>query len=306
MNKKLSGSSLKQEKGQVIVLFAILLTFLIGITAFTVDVGYLQWQKRNLQNAADASSLAGAREFIDGNINDIYSVVLDYVIEHGLESGDIDNVNYDIVPWPHVTVELDINRDVFFARVMDFEDADIGARATAVVWPLSVGEGLIPVAFKEEVYLAAEPGDEGLDFIAFHTMGSGNWGTLSFEGTGTGQTPPKIAEYIRDGFPGTVTIADPDVFSAPGAAGSGAQPTVNNALRSRIGEISYVPIVREEVSGSEWVEVVGFAAVIFTYVTPHPAAAGVEVKGTFIKTIGVGNIDPSAPDFGLKGIALLE
>lgn len=50
------------EKGAVAVLVAVLLMFLIGMVALVVDVGYLYATRSELQNAADAAALAGARQ----------------------------------------------------------------------------------------------------------------------------------------------------------------------------------------------------------------------------------------------------
>jgi hypothetical protein len=54
-----------RQRGNVIILFAVLLPMLLGFAALVVDLGH-GWQVRNqLQNAADAAALAGARD-LDG------------------------------------------------------------------------------------------------------------------------------------------------------------------------------------------------------------------------------------------------
>jgi hypothetical protein len=59
--------SLKKEvgrRGAIAPLTAILLVPLLGMVALTVDLGYLVMVQTDLQNAADASALAGAQELI--------------------------------------------------------------------------------------------------------------------------------------------------------------------------------------------------------------------------------------------------
>ncbi len=68
-----------EENGQTLVLFAILLTVLLGITAFTVDFGYLFYQKRHLQNTADSSALAASWVLPNGNVQ---SVAEEYANSH--------------------------------------------------------------------------------------------------------------------------------------------------------------------------------------------------------------------------------
>ncbi|HLV99387.1 MAG TPA: TadE/TadG family type IV pilus assembly protein [Ktedonobacterales bacterium] len=50
------------ERGQTLVIIALLTTILIGILGLAVDVGYAYSERRQIQNAADASALNGARE----------------------------------------------------------------------------------------------------------------------------------------------------------------------------------------------------------------------------------------------------
>src|SRR4051812_46260729 len=49
------------ERGQVLVIAALMMTALVGFTALVVDVGDAYAQRRLVQNAADAAALAGAR-----------------------------------------------------------------------------------------------------------------------------------------------------------------------------------------------------------------------------------------------------
>jgi hypothetical protein len=53
-------------RGQVLVIFAILLVVLLGFTGLAVDVGRQNAQQRHLQTAADAAALAGCKALIDG------------------------------------------------------------------------------------------------------------------------------------------------------------------------------------------------------------------------------------------------
>ena len=60
-----SLQALREERGAIFVLTAILLPVLLGGMGFAYDVGNLYMHKARLQNAADAASLAGARAFVD-------------------------------------------------------------------------------------------------------------------------------------------------------------------------------------------------------------------------------------------------
>ncbi len=57
------------QKGQVLVLFALALTVLLGITALVVDIGGFFHERRSLQNAMDSAALAGAADLPDSPIS---------------------------------------------------------------------------------------------------------------------------------------------------------------------------------------------------------------------------------------------
>jgi Flp pilus assembly protein TadG len=66
-------SLLKRRRGAVVVLVAILLVALLAMVSFCVDFGYMVRVNAELQNAADASALAGACELMKVQINGLAS-----------------------------------------------------------------------------------------------------------------------------------------------------------------------------------------------------------------------------------------
>ena len=68
------------RSGQVLVLVVIALVALIGFAALAIDVGHAYTQRRQLQNAADAAALAGARLVCSsGSDASIWTEVQNYV-----------------------------------------------------------------------------------------------------------------------------------------------------------------------------------------------------------------------------------
>jgi Flp pilus assembly protein TadG len=59
-------SRLDAQRGQTLVLVALLLVVLLGIVSLSVDVGYYRYQQRLMQSAADSAALAGAAEISSG------------------------------------------------------------------------------------------------------------------------------------------------------------------------------------------------------------------------------------------------
>ena len=61
MSKYIKPSSLNNPNGAVAIIVALTLLFIIGFAALAIDVAHLSVVRNELQNAADAGALAGAR-----------------------------------------------------------------------------------------------------------------------------------------------------------------------------------------------------------------------------------------------------
>lgn len=61
---------LNDEQGGVAVFVAILLVVMFGMGALVLDVGHMYWERRQLQNGADAAALALAAQCAEGEINE--------------------------------------------------------------------------------------------------------------------------------------------------------------------------------------------------------------------------------------------
>lgn len=138
---------LRQERGQVVVLLAVVLVVLIGSAALVIDVGRAYLAKRHLQASADAAATAGALELPDAaaatsfaqsysgkdgalNDNDKLPPVATTVTTKCLSSEPCNPVNALVVEQTTVVPTI-------FAKVLGIDTFTINARATAVM-----GEGV--------------------------------------------------------------------------------------------------------------------------------------------------------------------
>src|SRR5579872_6636083 len=67
--KQIHSSHKPRERGFTILVYALIIFVALGFTGLSVDVGYLQWQKRALQSAADAAAMGALREMELGRTN---------------------------------------------------------------------------------------------------------------------------------------------------------------------------------------------------------------------------------------------
>src|SRR5437764_3732263 len=75
------------ERGQVIMLDALVLPLLRGMAALAVDIGGYSAHRRNLQNAADAIALAAARDL--PNSTDAQTTANVYAAKNGINPADM-------------------------------------------------------------------------------------------------------------------------------------------------------------------------------------------------------------------------
>src|SRR5688572_22952829 len=62
-NRAMSRSRLRvSDSGQVLIMTGLVLTILFGVMGISIDAGYLYYEKRRMQAAADAGAMAAAFE----------------------------------------------------------------------------------------------------------------------------------------------------------------------------------------------------------------------------------------------------
>src|SRR5215475_1233585 len=61
-NRKKPLKQRRAERGQALVIVALLMTVLIGLMGLVIDAGYAYSERRQIQNAADSAALNGARD----------------------------------------------------------------------------------------------------------------------------------------------------------------------------------------------------------------------------------------------------
>ena len=165
-----AGHQQGERKGAVIVLVAVLLVVLIGFTILAVDVGYMYDTRAELQNAADAASMAAAAFLSSGGPLDAEEAVRAEAYKYALANmaagkGTIINSEADVIlgrttrnwatgeysfaesvyPWD--AVKVIVRRDsqrasgpvgLFFAGIFGKSTADISASAVAALIPRDI------------------------------------------------------------------------------------------------------------------------------------------------------------------------
>jgi len=177
----------RNERGQIIVLAALLMTVLMGFAALAIDVGSMASDKSDLQNAADAMALAAAADLPDASA--ATSAAHTWATKNGVDPSEIQSIQIQQqslpnVPNPRVTVNLSRDHDFVFAKALGINSTDIEASASAMKTSYGGGDGIVPWTVQEAQKAAANPGDLVTLKYDAHDSENGNFGPIAIDGTG--------------------------------------------------------------------------------------------------------------------------
>ena len=247
MNRQSGKDLLRDQRGVVAVIVALVLMMIVGTAALAVDVGYLYVLRNKLQATADAAALAGAGQLPDQTA--ARAAAQDYAAKNmpaadhgtvlvaaGVVLGNWENVNRIFTPagTPINAVETITQRaaannnpaELFFARVFGFHETDI--TTLAIAWPgpdldeqtciLSL-EPTLPGAIKVSGTVDLDLGGCG---ISIHSSD----GTKAIEVSGSGDQIKTGKICVKGGLlnPGGLPILNPDGLPDPGIIEEGCDP----------------------------------------------------------------------------------
>lgn len=171
---------LHRQRGGVAIWFALLLPVLLGFAALAVDLTRLHLVKVELQNAADAAAMGGARSLTDPggdpfNWTAAEAKALELAQQNVANGAPIQQATIETGYWnlqsrswsdtaatgyfPAVRATIAISDaqnngplNLLFAPVLGIADRNVEASATAVIAPPSGGTGIFPFAIKKNIF----------------------------------------------------------------------------------------------------------------------------------------------------------
>jgi len=188
------------ERGQALIIMVFGFIALLAVLGLAIDGGTILLERRRMQNAADASALAGTQKLTQAICNpnevsdadivaevNIYAerngvadpsnnVVADYVkFEQDLSTTVLGRVGGGYIPpgASAISTSVTISRSTYFMSLVGRNSNNIPASALAVTGPAYAGSGLRPFGVPLEVIQDLDPDDP-----------NNNWFTISFKNDG--------------------------------------------------------------------------------------------------------------------------
>lgn len=154
-------SSVKRdEEGASLVVVAVSLIGLFGVSMLAVDGGALLTTRRSAVTATDAAALAAALKLDTGPASDCLQAAADLPSDAEDEADAVlaandpritSNSEFDVDPDDalcqagKVRVEADVESPLFFAGIFNFAPQQVHSKSTAQFGPLGIAEGLRPI-----------------------------------------------------------------------------------------------------------------------------------------------------------------
>lgn len=293
----------RSERGAVLVIAVVMMVTLMASAAIVIDVGQLFLTKKRLQNAADASALAGCFTLVNKGDPALADTESSKYLTANLSGEFQQSTTADL---NKNTFRITINQEVkhFFAPVIGINSTTVRAAATAGGNTVISITGVVPLGVVQQQFEFNKP------YILKYGGGdgeNGNYGALALGGNGASNYRSNLMfGYKKEISLGDVVAAETGNMAGPTSQGvnyrisldpSGVQDLAPNSPR-----VVIVPVIDRMVgNGSNaTATVVGFAA-FYLEATDGKGA----ITGSFLKWAVSGKVG-EGPSFGVVSPTLIE
>jgi len=166
----------QRERGQVLFVFALVLVAIVAMTGLVLDGGSTFVQRRDMQNVADAASMAGAYDYTtNASITSAIAAAQKVASDNGFTNGSGGvNVSVSVAPgtagaW-NVVVGVDKPHRNSFSGIVGLASWGVSTTATAQSGAPNGANGAMPIIFNESAF----PGGWGpASPVSFDEPGTG-------------------------------------------------------------------------------------------------------------------------------------
>lgn len=293
----------RSEQGAVMVIVAIMMVTLMASAAIVIDAGQLFLTQKRLQNAADASALAGCFSLV----NKQDPVLADAESRKYLTANISGDYQYSsVIDLEKNTFQVNLNQKVdhFFAPVIGIGSSTVRVSGTAGGNTVISVTGVVPLGVVWQQFEFNKP------YTLKYGGGAGtngNYGALDLGGGGASNYRSNLRfGYKKEIKLGDIVSAEPGNMAGPTSQGVNYRISLDNSSISNLApnspRVVIVPVIDRLVgSGSNaTATVVGFAA----FYLESTDGKGT-ITGSFLKWAVSGKVG-AGPSFGVVSPTLIR
>jgi hypothetical protein len=306
----------RSADGQVTVMAAVLMVFLVAMVAFVLDVGSWFREQRSAQSTVDAAALAGAQA-LPADPAGAKSIASTYAQKNGGITGLTITVGSKWTPNDQITVTQAKPASGFFSKVIGISAVTVHAHATAISEQPYQPIGVAPIAVNIlHPELHGTPGCPcfGPSYPTVIPLGKngapGSFTMLNLDQSTQNGTvgASTLANWLTNGFNDYLPIGD--YFSDPGAKFNDSK--IKSALAGRNGTELLFPVYDTLVgtgSNADY-HVIAWVGYHLTGSNPISGNSGT-ISGYFTRVIWAGIVSSTgppvnSPDLGVRAQALIN
>lgn len=173
----------RRERGQILMLTALLLPILLGFSALAVDVGAYYAERRTLQNNADSIALAAGHGL--PSTSAVNLLASQWAAKNNVATSDYTVTVVTSGSTPTVRVTVNRSHRFAFMRVLGISTKPVGAVAAAQKLAPATGRGVVPWSVTQQTADAATSGSiVTIKYDSHGNYGQGNFGAIRIDGNG--------------------------------------------------------------------------------------------------------------------------
>lgn len=308
--KRRFASLFRDERGNVMVLVAASMVFLIGVLGLVIDLGKVYVEKSDLKKEATTAVLSASQELVDyegttveEDKQRVRNIVLDILRSYEDEASlEEDGTGIELELNHYVTVRLREKVPFSFMSLFGFEGVTVHEEASAVIKTLSGLTGVVPLGIDESIELNF--GEITTLKVGAGDSDTGNFGALALAGRGD----KTFMETLKYGYTEPLSVGD-TIQTEPGNM-SGTSDVISYRISQcpdadlhERGCPRIVPIVvyAGDLGGRSDLTVKGFA--FFYLLEPIDDKT---IRGKFIRYVENGTYGGAGADKGAYTTRLVE
>lgn len=327
--KKLIKLLMQDQEGGVAIIAAMAMTMILTLSAFVVDFGLAYVKTANIQNAADASTLAAGKSLpvlVDDNVtmSQMKETAVIYAQKNNVNNLTYSDVTFgDVVNGRYTSISVNIpcTMDLYFAKSIGVNNITFNRNAKARATPSTQITGVAPLGVDYIQLNNAIASGETMHVNLKYGAGDGtqgSYGAIDLDGV-QGGGANEYNYWLEYGYDGIIKVGD---GLLPVEKGNMSGPTSSaidvkynscthfqgdggcNAQHYDINCPRVIKILVIEKVGTKYVSVKGFAAFVIEGETGSKA----EVVGSYIKYFEPGelnlNADWNTENYGVYNLGL--
>ena len=303
----------RSADGQVTVMAAVLMVFLVAMVAFVLDVGSWFRQQRISQATVDSAALAGA-QVLPSNPASATALASSYAGKNGGVLGATITIGSKWNTNDMITVKQQKSATGFFSKVLGINAVTVHAKATAVAAIPNETLGLAPITVNILHPQLSGPGCPCFNVPTTLPLGKtgapGAFALLDLDYTDVNGTvgASTLASWITKGFNSYLPLGV--YFSDPGAKWNNS--IIQNALIGRYGTDLLFPVYDTLLGSGSNAEYHVIAWVGFHLQSVDASGTSGSLTGYFTRIIWQGIVSksgpntPAIPDLGVRTVALID